>query len=73
MPHLPGLAQRLSAPSASFLDVGVGVGVIAIELCRSYPRLHVVGLEPAEAPRRETRANIETAGFSDRGRALPSA
>jgi 2-polyprenyl-3-methyl-5-hydroxy-6-metoxy-1,4-benzoquinol methylase len=66
VPHLPGLAERLSAPSASFLDVGVGVGVIAIEMCRRYPTLRVVGLEPAEAPRREALANIERAGFSDR-------
>jgi predicted O-methyltransferase YrrM len=66
VPRLPGLAERLSAPSASFLDVGVGVGVIAIEMCRSNPTLHVVGLEPAKAPRREALANIEAAGFSDR-------
>jgi 2-hydroxy-4-(methylsulfanyl)butanoate S-methyltransferase len=66
VPRLPGLAERLSAPSASFLDVGVGVGVIAIEMCRAYPTLHVVGLEPAEAPRREAVANFEAAGFSDR-------
>jgi SAM-dependent methyltransferase len=66
VPRLPGLAERLSTPSASFLDVGVGVGVIAIEMCRSYPTLRVVGLEPAEAPRREALINIERAGFSDR-------
>jgi 2-polyprenyl-3-methyl-5-hydroxy-6-metoxy-1,4-benzoquinol methylase len=66
VPQLPGLVERLSAPSASFLDVGVGVGVIAIEMCRAYPRLHVVGLEPADAPRRGALANIEAAGFSDR-------
>jgi predicted O-methyltransferase YrrM len=66
VPRLSGLAGRLSAPSASFLDVGVGVGVIAIEMCRTYPTLRVVGLEPAEAPRREALANIEAAGYSDR-------
>jgi hypothetical protein len=52
VPRLSGLAERLNAPSASFLDVGVGVGVIAIEMCRTYPTLRVVGLEPAEAPPR---------------------
>jgi hypothetical protein len=46
----PELAARLDQPSASFLDVGVGVGVIAIELCRAFPALRVVGLEPAPAP-----------------------
>jgi predicted O-methyltransferase YrrM len=66
VPLIPGLAERLRAPSASFLDVGVGVGVIAIEMCRTYWSLRVVGLEPAEAPRREALVNIEAAGFSNR-------
>jgi hypothetical protein len=66
VPGLSGLAERLSAPSASFLGVGVGVGVIVIEMCRTYPTLRVVGLEPAAAPRREALANIEAAGYSDR-------
>ena len=35
-------------------------------MCRSYPTLRVVGLEPADAPRREAVANIEAAGYSDR-------
>jgi predicted O-methyltransferase YrrM len=64
--RLAGLAERLNAPSASFLDVGVGVGVIAIEMCRAYPALRVVGLEPAEAPRREALGRIAAAGLSDR-------
>ena len=32
-----------SAPSSSFVDLGVGVGVIAIEMRRRYWTLHVVG------------------------------
>jgi predicted O-methyltransferase YrrM len=64
--QLAGLAERLKAPGASFLDVGVGVGVIAIEMCRAYPALRVVGLEPAEAPRREALGHIAAAGLSDR-------
>jgi hypothetical protein len=35
----PELAARLGQPSANFLDVGVGVGVIAIELCRVFPEV----------------------------------
>ena len=66
LPLLPGLSERLSAPSASFLDVGVGVGTMAIEMCRIYPTLHLVGLEPAAAPRREALANIRAAGYTER-------
>ena len=40
---LVALEFARSAPSASFVDLGVGVGVIAIEMCRRYWTLHVVG------------------------------
>lgn len=66
VPFLAGLADRLNSPSASFLDVGIGVGIIAIEMCRVYPTLHVVGLEPAEVPRREAIASVEAVGYADR-------
>jgi 2-polyprenyl-3-methyl-5-hydroxy-6-metoxy-1,4-benzoquinol methylase len=65
-PLLPGLQERLQAPGATFLDVGVGVGIVSIELCRIYPALRVVGLEPSEAPAAEARRNIAAAGFEDR-------
>ena len=39
---LVALEFARSAPSASFVDLGVGVGVIAIEMCRRYWTLHVV-------------------------------
>jgi precorrin-6B methylase 2 len=62
----PELAARLSQPSASFLDVGVGVGVIAIELCRAFPALRVIGLEPAAAPLAQARGNVAAANLADR-------
>jgi 2-hydroxy-4-(methylsulfanyl)butanoate S-methyltransferase len=62
----PELAGRLDQPSASFLDVGVGIGVIAIELCRAFPALRVVGLEPAAAPLAQARANVAAAQLADR-------
>jgi predicted O-methyltransferase YrrM len=62
----PALAARLGQPSARFLDVGVGVGVIAIELCRAFPALRVVGLEPAPAPLAQARRNLAAAQLADR-------
>jgi len=62
----PELAARLDQPSASFLDVGVGVGVIAIELCRAFPALRVVGLEPAPAPLAQAQSNVAAAELADR-------
>lgn len=45
-PNLEGLADRLAAPGASFLDVGVGVAVMSIEMARVWPSLRIVGIDP---------------------------
>ena len=66
VPRLAGLAERLNAPTAGFLDVGAGVGVIAIEMCQIYRALRVVGLEPTEAPRRRAVERVAAAGLTDR-------
>ncbi len=60
-PRLDGLVERLQDPKAAFLDVGTGVGTIAIQMCRLFPTLHVVGLEPQEAPLAEARRNVSAA------------
>ena len=65
-PSLDGLEERLRAPTAAFLDVGTGVGIIAIELCRLYPKLHAVGLEPQAAPLAEARRNVAAANLERR-------
>jgi hypothetical protein len=57
-PGLDGLIERLQSPTGTFLDVGTGVGAIAIQMCRLFPRLHVVGLEPQDAPLAEARRNV---------------
>ena len=50
--------------SGMFLDVGTGVGWLAIEAARTWPALRVVGIdpwEPALALARENRANSDVA------------
>jgi hypothetical protein len=44
-PRLGDLADRLAAPDAAVLDVGTGVGEIAVALAEAVPSLHVVGLD----------------------------
>ena len=66
MLRLDGLAPCLQASSARFLDVGIGVGAISITMCRALPNLHVVGLDPQDAPLAEARRNIAAAGFTNR-------
>lgn len=65
VPNLPGLADRLR-DGGRLLDVGTGVGSIAIELARRLPTTTVVGLEPADAPLALARANVAIAGVADR-------
>src|SRR5439155_20735683 len=59
-------AERMERPGAAALDVGTGVGAIAVALCRRFPDLRVVGLEPAQAPMAEARRNVIAAGLQDR-------
>ncbi|HLZ07353.1 MAG TPA: methyltransferase domain-containing protein [Chloroflexota bacterium] len=65
-PMLSGLQERLSSPGGNFLDIGLGVGVISIELCQIYPHLRVVGLEPGPVQAEEARRNIAAAGLTHR-------
>ena len=60
------VAARLDRPGARLLDVGVGVGALAIAMCRAFPELGVVGLDPFEVPLGVARKNIERAGLADR-------
>lgn len=63
--RVPGMPERL-AGLATFLDVGAGVGAVSIELCRRFPRLRAVGLEPADAPLALARGNVAAAGLDER-------
>ena len=65
-PRLDGVVERLQAPTASFLDVGFGVGALSIEMCRIWPQLRVVGLEPQAVPLAQGQHNVAAAGLADR-------
>lgn len=65
-PTLEGLVERLEAPSASFLDVGVGVAALAIEISRRFPGLRTLGMDPLETALVVARGNVEAAGLGDR-------
>lgn len=65
-PQLGTLEARLQAETASLLDVGTGVGVISIELCRMYPQLRAVGIDPLADALEQARKNIADAGLTER-------
>ena len=66
VPSLAGLGERLAAPGARFLDVGTGVGVLAVEMARRWPSLHVTGIDPWEPALARAEARVRGAGLADR-------
>jgi precorrin-6B methylase 2 len=61
-PELSKALRRLGA----FLDVGTGVGTIAIEAARSWPALRVVGIDPWEPALTLARKNLAESGLAER-------
>ncbi|HTV25526.1 MAG TPA: class I SAM-dependent methyltransferase [Polyangiaceae bacterium] len=65
-PRLPGLAESLDTPGARFLDVGTGVGALAIEMARAWPELAVVGIEPWAPAFELALSNVQAARLEGR-------
>jgi hypothetical protein len=66
VPELGDLGARLDRSGARFLDVGVGVAHLAMSMCRLWPELHVVGLDPFDAPLAVARENVKKANLEGR-------
>ncbi len=64
--RFPAMADQLAAEGAHFLDVGVGVAQISIELCRRYPLLQVTGVDINRRPLRLAAENVAAENLSDR-------
>jgi SAM-dependent methyltransferase len=66
LPTLGDLGARLEQKGARFLDVGVGVGALAIAACRVWPAISVVGLDTFHTPLAIAHENVTQAGLGDR-------
>jgi precorrin-6B methylase 2 len=66
VPALEGLEGRLAQAGASFLDVGVGVAGLTIAMCRVWPELRAVGIDPWNPALVLARRNVSAAGLADR-------
>jgi len=66
VPRLGGLEARLAGQSAAFLDVGVGVGALSIEMARAWPRLRVVGIDLWAPSLALARANVRRTALQHR-------
>jgi 2-polyprenyl-3-methyl-5-hydroxy-6-metoxy-1,4-benzoquinol methylase len=64
---LPGMVDRL-AQGGRVLDVGCGVGRVAIAIARGYPDCEVTGLDPNAASIAQARSAAAAAGLGDRVR-----
>lgn len=65
-PELEGLTTALAGRGATFLDVGTGVGTLAIEMARIFPSLRVVGIDPWRASLDIARERSRRSGLSHR-------
>lgn len=63
---LPGLVPRLERPGAALLDVGAGTAGLSIALCRHFPRLCAVAVEPAPHPAALGERHVQGEGLADR-------
>lgn len=66
VPELEGLAARMDAPGARFLDIGVGVAALAVELCRVFPNVSCVGIDVHDPALAIARDNVAAAKMNDR-------
>ncbi|HMJ11731.1 MAG TPA: class I SAM-dependent methyltransferase [Polyangiaceae bacterium] len=65
-PRLTGLSERLDAPDAAFLDVGVGVGALSIEMAKRWPSLRIVGIDSWTPALALAHDNVRAAGLEAR-------
>ena len=56
----------LGTPSARILDIGTGVGALAVAFCRTFPNSTVVGVDPWELSLELARQNVAASGFAAR-------
>jgi Methyltransferase domain len=61
VPRLEGLSERLESTDGAFLDVGVGIGALAIAMARQWPSLRVVGIDPWRPALAIARENVRRA------------
>lgn len=66
VPQLAGLPERLHARGGAFLDVGTGVGGLAIAMAQMWPELKIVGIDPWQPSLRLARESVDGANLAAR-------
>lgn len=66
LPAMGDLRSRLAAPGARMLDVGTGVGALAVAFAQVFPRLHVLGIDVLDRSLDLARQNIAASDVAAR-------
>jgi SAM-dependent methyltransferase len=66
VPPLIAGAHADLADVESFLDIGTGVGLLAVAAANVWPKAHIVGVDPWEPSLERARAHVGEAGLADR-------
>jgi predicted O-methyltransferase YrrM len=66
LPAMGDLGGRLAAPGARMLDVGTGVGALAVAFAEVFPTLHVLGIDVLDRPLELARHNIAASAVANR-------
>lgn len=66
LPMMAGLGDLMSGPSPVMLDVGVGVGALAVAYCDAFPGLRVVGIDVFPRVLVLAHATVDQAGMAER-------
>ena len=66
VPRYFGLADRLNRDGGAVLDVGTGVGALALAFAARWPNARIVGLDVWEPALRLARHNVGAAGLVER-------
>lgn len=66
LPAMGSFGSRLAAPGARMLDIGTGVGALAVAFAGVFPQLHVLGIDVLGRPLELARRNIAASGVAAR-------
>jgi protein-L-isoaspartate O-methyltransferase len=66
LPRFPALAERLATPGARMLDVGTGIGALAIGFAEVFPQVQVTGIDVLPRALELARAGVQRSSVASR-------